>query len=302
VTVVVVGDLTTDVLASLGGPLVPGSDTTAVIQERGGGSAANTACWLATLDVPTTLVSVVGDDTAGWARIDELTCSSAVRAAAGASTGTVIVLSTSTERSMVTDRGANALLTPSDIDAALPGARHIHLSGYVFFDPRSIAAGRYALDAARQIGATTSVDTGSSGPLRQLGPDRFLEWVRGTDLILANLDEAWTLVGPTQIRSAEPRVRPSPTELAQRLALHAGQAVVKLGADGAVWAGLVTVSVPAVTVEAVDPTGAGDAFAAGLLAAWLSGANPAEALAAGAALGARAVTTVGARPNLDRQS
>jgi sugar/nucleoside kinase (ribokinase family) len=45
-----------------------------------------------------------------------------------------------------------------------------------------------------------------------------------------------------------------------------------------------------------DPTGAGDAFAAGLLGAWCAGAEPAEALAAGAKLGAAAVAKIGARP------
>jgi sugar/nucleoside kinase (ribokinase family) len=47
----------------------------------------------------------------------------------------------------------------------------------------------------------------------------------------------------------------------------------------------------------LDPTGAGDAFAAGLLAAWSGGAEPEAALAAGAALGAAAVAKIGARPN-----
>ena len=63
---------------------------------------------------------------------------------------------------------------------------------------------------------------------------------------------------------------------------------------GAVWDG--TVRVPARPADVVDPTGAGDAFAAGLLAAWLAGAGPADALAAGVAAGAVAVATVGARP------
>jgi ribokinase len=48
--------------------------------------------------------------------------------------------------------------------------------------------------------------------------------------------------------------------------------------------------------ESVDPTGAGDAFAAGLLAAWLSGAGPEAALAAGCAAGGTAVSHLGARP------
>jgi sugar/nucleoside kinase (ribokinase family) len=46
----------------------------------------------------------------------------------------------------------------------------------------------------------------------------------------------------------------------------------------------------------LDPTGAGDAFAAAVLARWIDGADPAECLAAGALLGARAVARVGARP------
>jgi 2-dehydro-3-deoxygluconokinase len=46
-------------------------------------------------------------------------------------------------------------------------------------------------------------------------------------------------------------------------------------------------------VEAVDTVGAGDAFVAGYLDAWLRGSGPAEALAAGCRLGAEAVSRVG---------
>jgi sugar/nucleoside kinase (ribokinase family) len=53
---------------------------------------------------------------------------------------------------------------------------------------------------------------------------------------------------------------------------------------------------PARRVAVVDVTGAGDAFAAGLLTAWLAGAEPRAALDRAGDLGALAVCTIGARP------
>jgi sugar/nucleoside kinase (ribokinase family) len=75
-------------------------------------------------------------------------------------------------------------------------------------------------------------------------------------------------------------------------------AVVKRGAGGAVWSGAdgATVEVPGEPTTVVDPTGAGDAFAAGLLRAWLAGASPEASLRAGTRLGALAVGRVGGRP------
>lgn len=296
---VVVGDIATDVLAVYSGQLATGTDTAATVSLTAGGSAANTAAWLAFAGVPVTLVGVVGEDAAGAQRLTELAGAGvdcAVRRAAGAATGTVVVLSelpspvvpppTSGERTMLCDRGANTLLSTMDIDAALDtasDATHLHLSGYALFDEASRVAGRHALAAARSRGLTTSVDAASAGPLRRVGAQAFLDWVRGADLLLANADEAVALTG-----SADPA----------RLAGYARHAIVKRGSEGAGWAtsgdGTRWVAAQPATVR--DVTGAGDAFAAGLLCAWLAGAGPDEALRAGARLGARAVSSTGARP------
>jgi sugar/nucleoside kinase (ribokinase family) len=291
-TVVVVGDVVTDVLAVLATPLAVGSDTAADISFTGGGSAANTAAWLAHSGVPVTLVACVGTDAAGDARVAELTAAgvrTAVRRCPDAPTGTVVVLAERHERTMLADRGANLHIAPSDVDSALTAAtRHVHVSGYTLFDPRTRPAGLHALAGGR--GLTTSVDAASADPLRRAGAPAFLDWVRDTDLLFANLAEARVLVDRDLV----------PPALAQALTGWVRRAVVKLGDAGAVWADRsgAVVTVPAEPPErVVDPTGAGDAFAAGLLGAWLGGASGESALRAGALLGARAVALAGARPS-----
>lgn len=289
----VVGDLVTDVLVEQAGPMAAGSDTDARIRITGGGQAANTAAWLAHAGSDVTLIAAVGDDPAGRERVAELVAGGvrcAVRQHAGAATGSIVVLTSAAERTMITDRGAALLLDPDDVreavEAAPPGTGHLHLSGYPLLHAGSRPGGLAALAAARSRGLTTSVDAASAAPLRDTGD--FLQLVRGTDLLLCNADEAAVLAGPG-----------SAGEQAGALLAYAEQVVVKTGPDGAVWRSRdgSSHSVAAVRVPTVDPTGAGDAFAAGLLHAWLRGSGPEAALRAGAALGAAAVGRFGARPS-----
>jgi sugar/nucleoside kinase (ribokinase family) len=289
--VLVVGDIVTDVVAVHSGPLSADSDTPARVAMTGGGAAANTAAWLAHAGAEVSLIGAVGADPAGRARVAELTaagvdCSWVVTSPA-APTGTVIVLTDGRHRTMVTDRGANHELRPSHVDAALtahPDAVHLHLSGYTLLDETSRSAGLRALSTFQ---GPTSVDAASAAPLRQV--EDFLHWIHGTSLLLANLDEARVLTSTVD----EP-----PEAVALALARFVPEVVVKLGSSGAVWAGDGEVRVvPARPATTVDTTGAGDAFAAGLLAARVAGAGLDAALAQAVRLGAQAVAVVGARPS-----
>jgi ribokinase len=283
--VVVVGDLMVDVVARMSGPLAFGSDTPASVAHRPGGAGANVAAWLAVCGVPVTLVARAGDDEAGRSALERLRGHGVdvahVALDPGRATGTCVVLvGPDGERSMLPDAGANAALSPADVARApLHAGTHLHLVGYTLLrdgPPREAAL--EALRRARASGMTISLDPSSAAPIERFGAARFLELAAHPDLLLPNRDEAVALTG-----SADPRA----------LVAHAREVVVTLGAEGARWTdGRVVLDAPAAVADGAavgDTTGAGDAFAAGFLAAWLDGAPPGGALEAGNALAARAL-------------
>jgi sugar/nucleoside kinase (ribokinase family) len=292
--VVVVGDVNTDVVVVLAGEPAPGSDRPATIASRGGGAGANVAVHLARLGLPVVLAGCVGADPAAAGLRAELAAAGvrfALRTVPGTATGTVVSLvEPGGQRSMLADRGANLALAPGDVPPPPPGG-HLHLSGYTLLDPGPRAAGLAALAAAEAAGCTVSVDPASTGPLARYGVDRWLEDTAAATVLLPNADEARLLTS-----SADP------VEAARALAARHEVVAVSLGADGAVWAsGTTVVHRPARPTQVVDTTGAGDAFAAGLLAAWLGARqqdgvpDAAAVLDAGLALAADVVRRPGAR-------
>jgi ribokinase len=287
-TVLVVGDVATDVVAVLSGEPAPGSDRPATIRTRGGGAGANVAVHLAALGTDVVLTGVVGADPAGAALTAELRAAGvrlAIRAAPGAATGTIVSLvEPGGQRSMLADRGANLELRPEDLPQP-PAGGHLHLSGYTLLDDGPRAAGLAALAAAAGAGCTISVDPASTGPLARYGTDRWLGDTAAATVLLPNADEARLLTGCADAEQA-----------ARQLADRHRVVAVSLGPEGALWAeGDELVHRPAHPATVVDTTGAGDAFTAGLLAAWLRGATAAEALDAGLARAAAVVGRPGAR-------
>jgi sugar/nucleoside kinase (ribokinase family) len=302
---VVVGQWMTDVVATLPGPLREGTDTAAHVVVMGGGAAANTAAWLAHDGHPTTFVARIGDDMLGRAGRTELeeggvVCELAVDVSRPSGT-CIVLVGPDGERTMVPDAGANEGLRPGDLADELfrPGA-HLHLSGYTLLVDGSRMAGLSALDRARLRGMTTSVDVASVGPLADTGAARFLSWVTGVDVLLANESEAALLAGLPAPRPGEDDAGAlaAADTAASVLCATVGTVVVKLGARGAIARGADggTAFADAVPVDVVDTTGAGDAFAAGFLPAWHSGESLQTALERGNRAAAGVVGRVGARP------
>jgi ribokinase len=294
----VIGDVMTDVITRMSGPIAYGSDTAAEIVLRPGGSGANTAAWLGYLGVPTVFVGCVGDDALGRDARQALEIHGVTAALAvipDVPTGTCVVLvDPDSERSMLPDAGANAHLSPDHLPRpAFVSGGHLHLSGYTLIRPSTRAAATSSLNLAREVGMTTSVDPASAAPLAELGGERFLPLISSVDLVLVTLDEGQVLCGSRD-----------PAEIAAILGRDRRDVVVKRGAQGARWFGPSDEATAAAPVNAltIDTTGAGDAFAAELLAKRHRGMPMAGALADACRVAAGTVTVTGAYPSPRGQS
>lgn len=289
--VVVLGDIVVDIVASMSAPVALGSDSPARIRYTPGGAGANVATWLADLGVPVSLIGRVGADDAGRRCLAALTSAGvdlAVTLDGDTPTGTVIVLvAPDGERSMIPDRGANLRLIPADVEERLFGPDgHLHLSGYPLLDAGSRAAALHALALARSEGMTMSIDPASTAPILAFGVERFLAATQGADLLLPNRAEAELLTG-----------RSDPLAAAGELSKRYGAVAVTCGSEGAVWSRVSGAGrVPAEPARVIDTTGAGDAFTAGLIAAWVSAEPLEDCVKAGIRAAARALDSIGAQP------
>src|SRR4249920_374785 len=292
--VVVIGDLMTDAVARATLPLARGSDTPANVTMHGGGSGANVAAWMAADGGDVAFVGRRGADIAGRNRDMELMgygVDARLVMDPERPTGTCVVMVTHKgDHTMLSDPGANAVLSPDDLpkDLFVPGC-HLHVSGYTLLNEGSRAAAVTAMERALEANMSVSIDGASAAPLERLGAEPFLDMTGGATLLFVNEAQAAVLTG-----------RDDPMQAIRVLTAWYPQVVVKLGPDGAVFAnGRDPVRVPAEPLERyVDGTGAGDAVCAGFLPPWLDKKPPMEALASGCRLAARALGLVGARPAL----
>jgi sugar/nucleoside kinase (ribokinase family) len=285
--IITYGDVIDDVVAIPDGPIRDDTDTPSSIHSRPGGSAANTAAWLGSLGADAVFVgSVSSADTARHTEaLAAVGAAADLHGSPDLPTGTIVVIVEGQRRAMLTERGANTLLDPAWVtDDLLAGAAVLHITGHALLNDAGAPGIAALIGRARAAGVTVSVAPGSAGFIADYGPERFLGAMAGADILFPSLDEGRLLTGLD-----------SPEDVAG--ALEFPTVVLTLGAAGVIvrHPGGST-GVHAVVVPVVDPTGAGDAFCAGYLDAWVRTGDPVESARAGALVASRAVGVIGGRP------
>lgn len=151
------------------------------------------------------------------------------------------------------------------------------------------------LAAAAEVRAKNGIAVLNVSPVAGVDAAARAALLDAADVLLVNETEAAALLDEAELSA--------PTHAASRLATGRKAAVITLGADGAVWAGLDgSGQIAGHSVKVADTTACGDAFAGAFAAALEAGAATGQAVRFGNAAGALAATKPGAQPSLPRRS
>jgi len=185
------------------------------------------------------------------------------------------------DRAFLTRRAGSAL--PSTLDDALAWkkAQHLHIAEFATLHEVPDLVSR-----AKGKGMSVSLDPSWDASL--IYDDGILKACDGVDVFLPNLEEATAITGHTEPDAALRKL----AEGFSTVALKVGGGGAWISSAGKVW------HAPAHDVDVVDTTGAGDAFNAGFIDAWLEQLHPQKCLEAGITTGSRAVQVRGGAPRL----
>jgi sugar/nucleoside kinase (ribokinase family) len=281
-----------DVSAVIDSEIAFGGDTSASISSQGGGAAANVATWLAFNKQSVYFVARVGDDQPGeflLAELDKYGVAHPNKKYPDQKTGTVVVIiHDSGERTMFPDSGANSGLSKSDLPP-LVGIDAVFISGYALINPKSRNNAFEIMQSIHSAGIPIVLDPGTVGALRSVPSSQINEWLALSDILILNQEEAHFIANDDELEGA-----------LIKLAKLTPLVVVKQGSKGstAIYDRVMISEVPALPIDAVDTTGAGDAFAAGFMAKWFENEDLDEAIKYGAESARICIQKVGARPPL----
>lgn len=259
-----------------------------------GGKGSNQSVAAARLGADSALVAYVGSDALATIAHDlyraEGVSRTHVQSLPDRATGVgFIILNTEGNNFIILDMGANDAMDAAAVDAAQERIAQSDVVMTVLEIPD--AAAIRALQLGRAAGARTILNP---APARQLPPEIFAY----VDILTPNESELRVLLG---LPADDPS---SSRDLAIALRERGvGTVIVTLGGRGAlILSDTVDMEVPALKVDVVDTTGAGDAFNAGLAVALAEGRSLPDAVRFAVASGAMACTRLGVIPSLGRRA
>jgi len=254
-----------------------------------GGSAANTIVGMADLGGTAAYAGKTGNDGFGARYIDEMKkLGTTLEVAPGeGDTGTCVVLITSdAQRTMLTHLGISGSLSADDIKAEeIAKAKYLYVEGYLFAGDSTKAAAYRAIELAKEQGVKVA-RTISDPVLIDIGRDEMQTPSEGpVDLLFCNEDEAKSLTG-----------HDDPIDCAHEIHKHCEKVALTLGRNGSILMheGEV-IAIEGVEVDAIDSTGAGDMYAAGILYGITNGLTWKQAGHLGSHAAAQIVSQLGAR-------
>ncbi len=259
------------------------------INQCSGGSACNTIVGIADFGGTAAYAGKVGSDNFGEQYLHELRdmgIAIEVPKTHG-TTGTCVVLITpDAQRTMLTHLGASVTLSPDDVvESEIAKAKYIYVEGYLFTGDTTKAAALKAIELAKKNNVKVAL-TVSDPFLIGLCRDEFWNLIEGpVDLLFCNLEEARAL---TCMEDA--------VDCAREIHKHCDNVALTLGKDGSIIMHEdQVIPIEGVSVQAVDTTGAGDMYAAGVLYGITNGLSWKQAGHLGSHAAGRIVSQLGAR-------
>lgn len=259
------------------------------IHRCAGGSAANTIMGVADFGGKAAYAGKVAGDEIGEFFLQDMRkmgVAIEVPPAEGQSGTCVILITPDAQRTMLTSLGVSSTLSPDDVrEDEIQKAKYVYIEGYLFTGADPKAAALKAIELAKKNGVKVAF-TVSDPFLIQNFREEFWELITGpVDLLFCNLEESRSLTGLQD-----------PIECAREIHRHAENVALTLGENGSILmhAGE-AIPIEGVEVEAVDTTGAGDMYAAGLLYGITNGLSWQRAGRLASHAAARIVSQLGAR-------
>jgi fructokinase len=262
--------------------------------ETSGGSVANTCAVAATLGSKVAFLGKVADDQLGAVFRHDITAAGVHFPTAplqdGAPTARCLILVTPDgQRTMNTFLGACVAFGEGDVDPTLIAQASVtYLEGYLFDPPAAQLAFRRAAKAARAAHKKVALSLSDAFCVHR-HRDAFRALLADIDILFANEVEICALFEVNEFGLAVDAVRQC-VGLAALTQSEAGSVIVQ---------GTETVRVAAVPAVLVDSTGAGDAYAAGFLAAFTKGQSLSACGDLGSLAAAEVISHYGARPQGD---